>query len=160
LESLKIRFASKEDVSLIKAFIYELAKFERLGKEVVVTEELLMKNLFGERAYAEVIIADLNEKPVGFALFFHNFSTFLGKPGVYLEDLYVREKARGRGVGKALLKRLAKICDERDCGRLEWWVLDWNESSIKFYQSFKAEAMDEWTVFRLSGDPLKELARE
>lgn len=157
--NLKIRFASKEDVPLIRTFIYELEKFENFEAEVVATEKVLMETLFGERIYAEVIIADLDQKAVGFALFFHNFSTFLGKPGIYLEDLYVREEARGKGVGKALLKKLAAICDERDCKRLEWWVLNWNESSIKFYKSLKAEVMDEWSVFRLSGDPLKELAK-
>ena len=153
-----VREASEGDVPLILSFIRELAEYERLSHEVVATEESLRENLFGERRYAEVLIAEHDGTPAGFALFFHNFSTFLGKPGIYLEDLYVKPEWRGAGIGKGLLVRLARLARERGCGRLEWWVLDWNEPSIGFYEKIGAVAMDEWTVYRLTGEALEELA--
>lgn len=154
---LQFRYAKEEDTALILHFIKELAKYEKLLDEVIATEELLHKWIF-EKEKAEVIFAMEDDKEVGFALFFHNFSTFLGKAGIYLEDLFVLPEYRGKGYGKALLKQLAKIAVERDCGRLEWWCLDWNEPSIEFYLSLGAEKMDEWTTYRISGDTLKDLA--
>lgn len=156
-EKLSFRYAKEEDTSLILHFIKELADYEKLLDEVVATEELLHKWIF-EKEKAEVIFALEDGKEVGFALFFHNFSTFLGRAGIYLEDLFVIPEYRGKGYGKALLKQLAKIALERGCGRLEWWCLDWNKSSIDFYLSLGAEQMDEWTTYRISGDTLKELA--
>ena len=156
--SLSIRFATAADLSLIAQFIRDLADYERLAHEVRFDEAVLGQRLFGERPYAEVLIGEIDGAPQGFALFFHNFSTFEGKPGVYLEDLFVRPEARGSGLGKALLKRLATIAVERDCARLEWWVLDWNEPSIAFYKSLGAKPMDEWTVMRVDGDALTALA--
>jgi GNAT superfamily N-acetyltransferase len=155
---LEIRKAQKSDVPLILYFIKELAIYEKLLHEVTATEELLEKNLFGEKSVAEIVIASFENKDVGFALYFHNFSTFVGKPGIYLEDLYVSPEYRGKGFGKILLKYLANLAIERDCGRLEWWVLDWNESAINFYKSLGAKSMDEWTVFRVTGEDLVELA--
>ena len=157
---LTIRFATESDVPLVLDFIKGLADHERLAHEVVATEELLRRTLFGERKVAEVLLAFDGEDAVGFALFFHNFSTFLGRPGLYLEDLFVRPEARGRGVGRRLFVELARIARERECGRLEWWVLDWNESAIGFYRKLGAVAMDEWTVYRLTGDALARLAEE
>jgi GNAT superfamily N-acetyltransferase len=154
----EFRFATIEDVLLIRQFISELAAYERLSHECVVTNENLEQTLFGARPYAEVVFAFVDSEPVGFALFFHNFSTFLGKPGLYLEDLFVRPHARGKGVGKALMRHLAKIALERGCGRFEWWVLDWNEPSIEFYKTLGALSMDEWTVMRVTGDSLTALA--
>jgi GNAT superfamily N-acetyltransferase len=150
-----IRKATQADVPLILQFIRELAAYEKLLDEVVATEEILKETLFGERQHAEVIIGYYLQKPVAFALFFHNFSTFLGRPGIYLEDLYVRPEIRGKGFGKLMLQHLAKLCKERKCGRLEWWVLDWNKDAIKFYEKIGAKAMDEWTVFRLTGEELE-----
>jgi GNAT superfamily N-acetyltransferase len=155
---LEIRKAQKSDVPLILHFIKELAIYEKLLHEVTATVELLEKNLFGEKSVAEVVIASFENKDVGFALYFHNFSTFVGKSGIYLEDLYVSHEYRGKGFGKILLKYLANLAIERDCGRLEWWVLDWNESAIKFYKNLGAKPMDEWTVFRVTGEDLVELA--
>lgn len=155
--SIKFRFAQKEDVPLILKFIYDLAQYEKLEKEVVATEALLEEWIF-EKGKAEVIFVMEEEKEVGFALFFHNFSTFLGRAGIYLEDLYVMPEYRGKGYGKALLKKLAAIAVERGCGRLEWWCLDWNQPSIDFYRSLQAEAMDAWTVYRIAGDTLYKLA--
>ena len=152
------RSATEDDVPLVLSFIRELAEYERLSHEVVATEESLRENLFGERRYAEVLIAEQDGTPAGFALFFHNFSTFLGKPGIYLEDLYVRPEFRGAGIGKRLLGHLARLAKERDCGRLEWWVLDWNEPSIGFYKKLGAVPMDDWTVYRVSGTALEDLA--
>lgn len=152
-----IRFAEEKDVSLILSFIKELAEYEDLLDKVVATETILYDSLFKRKA-AEVIIGEYNNEPVGFALFFHNFSTFLGQAGIYLEDLYIKPHMRGKGLGKILLSYLAKLAEERDCGRLEWWCLDWNEPSIKFYKSLGAEAMDEWTVYRVSKDNLNQLA--
>ena len=152
------RSATEDDVPLVLSFIRELAEYERFSHEVVATEESLRENLFGERRYAEVLIAEQDGTPAGFALFFHNFSTFLGKPGIYLEDLYVRPGFRGAGIGKRLLGHLARLAKERDCGRLEWWVLDWNEPSIGFYKKLGAVPMDDWTVYRVSGTALEDLA--
>lgn len=156
--NLVIKAAVVDNVPLILTFIKELAEYEKLLHEVVATEAILTKTLFGDNPTAKVVIAYLDEKPVGFALYFHNFSTFLGRPGIYLEDLYVRPEARGKGVGKQLLVYLAKLVKELNCGRLEWWVLDWNQKAIDFYKSLGAEAMDEWTVFRVAGSKLDELA--
>lgn len=153
-----VRMAIEADVPLILQFIKELAEYEKLLDEVVATEQLLRETLFGERCNAEVIIGEFEGKPVAFALFFHNFSTFLGRPGIYLEDLYVKPEYRGKGLGKKLLKYLANLCKERKCGRLEWWVLDWNSDAIEFYKSIGARPMDEWTVFRVTGDDLDSLA--
>jgi|SRR5579885_1288726 GNAT superfamily N-acetyltransferase len=153
-----IKPATTEDVPLILDFIKELAEYEKLSHEVVATEETLRENLFGKKSYAEVILAYLDHQPVGFALFFHNFSTFLGKPGIYLEDLFVKSSARGLGVGQKMLAYLARLAIERNCGRLEWWVLDWNEPAINFYKRLGAKAMDEWTVYRVTGNALDELA--
>jgi GNAT superfamily N-acetyltransferase len=155
-----IRAATEADVPLILRFIRELAEYERLAHEVVATEEILRESLFGARRYAEVVIAEEDGEPAGFALFFHNFSTFRGRPGIYLEDLYVRPEMRGRGTGRALLAHLAALAVERGCGRLEWWVLDWNEPAIRFYRSLGAQAMDDWTVFRVAGDALRRLAAD
>ena len=159
-DNLRIEKAGEGDVPLILSFIKELAEYERMSDDVVATEELLRASLFGERAMAEVVIAYRDERAVGFALFFHNFSTFLGRPGIYLEDLYVQPQARGKGVGRSLLAHLARLAKERGCGRLEWAVLDWNEPAIRFYQSLGARPMDEWTVFRLTGEALDRLAGE
>ena len=156
--NLSIRVATANDTPLILQFIKELAEYEQLLHEVVATEELLQETLFGSKAYAEVIIGYFDKKPASFALFFHNFSTFLGKPGIYLEDLYVRPEFRGQGIGQIMLAYLAKLAKDRKCGRLEWWVLDWNETAIKFYKKIGAKAMDEWTVQRVSGQELNNLA--
>jgi GNAT superfamily N-acetyltransferase len=159
-EDLTIREAVEDDIPLILRFIGELAEYERMAHEVVATEELLREHLFGAHRRAEVLLAYLDREPVGFALFFHNFSTFLGRPGIYLEDLYVTPAVRGRGVGRALLTRLAGLAVARGCGRLEWAVLDWNEQAIGFYRRLGAVPMDVWTVFRLAGAPLDELGGE
>ena len=158
--SLSIRPATVADVALVLTFIRDLAEYERLAHEVVATEPLLRETLFGERPGAEVVIAELDGEPVGFALFFHNFSTFLGRPGLYLEDLFVRPAARGHGVGRALLARLAAIAVERGCGRFEWSVLDWNEPAIGFYRKLGAVPLDDWTVQRVTGEALHRLAAE
>lgn len=155
--SLTFRYATEKDVSLIFSFIKELAAYEKLLDEVVATEELLQEWIF-EKKKAEVIFAIHNGQEIGFALFFHNFSTFLGRSGIYLEDLFVKPEYRGQGFGKALITKLARIAVERGCGRLEWWCLDWNKSSIDFYLSLGAQPMDEWTVYRVSGDTLQTLA--
>ncbi|HKE03128.1 MAG TPA: GNAT family N-acetyltransferase [Blastocatellia bacterium] len=159
-QNFEIRPATEGDVSLILSFIKKLAVYEKLAHEVTATEEVLRETLFGERRYAEVVIGYQGGEPVGFALFFHNYSTFLGKPGIYLEDLFVDEEHRGKGFGKALLAYLSKLTKERNCGRLEWAVLNWNEPSINFYESLGAAPMNEWTVFRLTGDALDKLANE
>jgi len=155
---VRVRGAREADVPLIFSFISELAEYERLSHEVVATEEALREHLFGERPVAEVVIAEEGGDPAGFALFFHSFSTFLGKPGIYLEDLYVRPEFRGRGVGRVLLTHLAKLAKERGCGRLEWSVLDWNEPAIGFYRSIGASPVGGWTVYRVTGEALEELA--
>lgn len=152
------RFATEDDLTLILDFIRQLAEYENMLDEVVATEELLNEWIF-EKKVAEVIFALEDGVEVGFALFFHNFSTFLGKAGIYLEDLFVKPEYRGKGYGKGLIKKLASIAVERNCGRLEWWCLDWNKPSIDFYLSLGAEPMDEWTVYRITGDTLKRLAK-
>lgn len=157
LEDFKLRFAEINDVPLILEFIKELADYEKMLNEVVASEKTLRESLF-ERKMAEVIIGEYKNEPVAFALFFHNFSTFLGKPGIYLEDLYVKPKMRGKGMGKIILSFLAKLAIERKCGRLEWWCLDWNKSSIEFYKQMGAVPMDEWTVYRVCDDELDKLA--
>jgi len=155
-----IRPATDADVPAIADLIRGLARYEKLEGEVTMTAELLTKNLFGPRRYAETLLAEDEEKQIGFALFFHNFSTFLGLPGIYLEDLFVVPEHRGRGVGRALLKELARIAVDRGCGRLEWAVLDWNRDAIGFYERLGARPNSEWTVYRLSGEALSELGRE
>ncbi len=155
----QIRFASSADVPAILGLIRELAEYERLLDQVVADEAALHRALFGERRYVEAMVALVEGDCVGFALFFHNFSTFLGKPGMYLEDLYVRPNFRGRGLGKALLTQVARIAVERDCGRMEWSVLDWNEPSIRFYERLGAKPLTDWTIFRLTGDALRGLGR-
>jgi GNAT superfamily N-acetyltransferase len=157
---LTLRFATADDVPVILEFIKELADYEKLSHEVIASEELLKKSLFGERQIAEVIIADYMSQPVGFTLFFHNFSTFLGKPGLYIEDIYIQPEHRGRGIGRTILAYLAKLAVERDCGRLEWSVLDWNINAINFYIELGAQAIDEWTVFRITGDKFSNLSKE
>jgi GNAT superfamily N-acetyltransferase len=158
--SVVIREAELSDVPVIADLIRGLARFEKLEDGVTMTEELLAKNLFGPRRYAETLIAEDGGSPVGFALFFHNFSTFLAKPGIYLEDLFVVPEQRGHGIGRALLQRLAQIAVERDCGRLEWAVLDWNRDAIGFYERLGAKPNSEWTVYRLTGEALTSLGRE
>jgi len=153
-----LRAATVDDVPLILRFICELADYERLAHEVTATEEQLQATLFGLRPCAEVALAFMAGEPVGYALFFTSYSTFLAKPGIYLEDLFVSLAARGRGVGKALLAHVARLAVERDCGRLEWSALDWNAPAIGFYKSLGAEAKDEWTIYRLKGDALLKLA--
>jgi GNAT superfamily N-acetyltransferase len=155
---IEIRPATADDVALILHFVRELAEFERASDKVVATEPLLDDALFGAHPAAEAAIASLDGKPVGMALFFHNFSTWTGWRGLYLEDLYVTPEARGGGVGKALLQHLAGLAVERGCTRFEWSVLDWNEKAIAFYRSMGAEPMEEWTVYRVTGDALAKLA--
>jgi len=159
-DTITIRLATASDVPTILGFIRGLAKYERLEDACVATEDGLRETLFGARAYAEVVFACLNGTPVGFALFFHNYSTFLAKPGIYLEDLFVNPEVRGRVIGKLLLQWLAKTAVERDCGRLEWSVLDWNEPSILFYKGLGAVPMSEWQIFRLTGPALGALASQ
>lgn len=146
----QIRSATNDDVPLILQFIKELAEYEKLAHEVTATENLIRENLFGKRRTAEVLLAFEGDEPAGFALFFHNFSTFVGKPGIYLEDLFVRPRFRGRGYGKALMLCLARMAQERDCGRFEWSALNWNTPAIDFYRRLGAKPMSEWTIFRLS----------
>ena len=159
MTDVAIKPATIDDVPLILNFINALAEYEKLAHEVSATEALLRDTLFGAQPKAEVIIAYHHHEPVGFALFFHNYSTFLAKPGIYLEDLYVTPEARGLGIGKKLLRHLAQLALARDCGRLEWWVLDWNESALNFYRRLGAVPMDEWTVQRVTGDALRDLAK-
>ena len=157
-QSVHLRGAVRSDLPTILMLIEALAEYERLSHECQASLPLLDAALFGPRPYAEVIIADVDGVPAGFALYFHNFSTFLAKPGIYLEDLFVRSEYRGIGIGQALLERLAQIAIERDCGRLEWSVLDWNVDAIRFYKRLGAVPQDEWTVFRVSGDDLVKLS--
>jgi GNAT superfamily N-acetyltransferase len=157
---IEIRSATTDDAPLILEFIRGLAEYEKLAHEAVATEEGLRATLFGEHPQAEVILAFDGGYPAGFALFFHNYSTFLGKRGLYLEDLFVKPEARGKGVGRALLVELARIAKARDCGRFEWSVLDWNEPAIRFYKSLGARPMDDWTIFRVTGDALDALANK
>lgn len=156
--NLQITTATEQDLPQILIFIKALAEYERLADSVVATEDILRQTLFGPRPYAECVIARYKGEPAGFALFFHNFSTFLGRPGIYLEDLFVNPDMRGKGVGRALLSHLARIAVERRCGRFEWAVLDWNESAIGFYKSLGAEPQNDWTVFRVTGEALTKLA--
>jgi len=157
-EDLSLKMATEHDVPLILTFIKALAEYERLADAVIATEDGLRQTLFGPRPYAECVIARWQGQPAGFALFFHNYSTFLGRPGIYLEDLFVKPELRGQGVGRALLQFLARLAQERNCGRLEWSVLDWNESAIGFYKSLGAAPLDEWKVFRLKDEALSRLA--
>ncbi len=158
MNDFKLRFAEPKDAALILGFIKELAEYERMSKDVVATEEVLKESLF-KRRMAEVIIGEYKDKPVSFTLFFHNFSTFLGRPGLYLEDLYVKPEMRGKGIGKIILSFLAKLAIDRKCGRLEWSCLDWNEPSVKFYRQMGATPMDDWTVYRVADETLDTLAR-
>ena len=158
MENLTFRYAEKKDAGLILAFIKELAEYEKMSNDVVATKELLEEWIF-EKKSAEVIFALEDDVEVGFALFFHNFSTFLGRAGLYLEDLYVKPEYRGKGYGKGLLKKLAQIAIERGCGRFEWSCLDWNKPSIDFYLSLDAKPMDEWTIYRLTGNTLENMAK-
>ena len=158
--TLRIRGAESADLSLIATLIRELAKFEKLEDQVVMTDELLQTGLFGPHPYAETVIAEEDGRPIGFALFFHTFSTFLARPGLYLEDLFVLADHRGRGVGRALLAHLAHLAVERGCGRLEWAVLNWNQEAIRFYERVGAKPNSEWTVYRLTGEALSALGRE
>ncbi len=157
-ETVSIRMAVESDVPLILGFIEGLAEYERLRHACIATEDKLRDTLFSDRPAAEVLIASIDGEPKGFALFFHNYSTFLAQRGVFLEDLFVKPDARGHGVGDALLSTLAQLAIDRNCGRLEWSVLDWNDLAIGFYKRIGANPMDEWTTFRLTGAPLRELA--
>lgn len=157
IDNFKLRFTDEEDVPLILSFIRQLAIYEKLLDEVVATEETLRDSLFNKKA-AEVIIGEYNDEPVGFCLFFHNFSTFIGRPGLYLEDIYIIPEARGNGFGKVMLSYLARLAVERNCGRFEWACLDWNKPAINFYKQMGAMPMDEWTVYRLQGQALQDLA--
>ena len=159
-DAIRIVGANERNIPLIHAFIRELAEYERLLHEVVATEDELRRTLFGPRPAAEILIAYDGAEPVGFALFFQTYSTFLAKPGLYLEDLFVRPSARGKGIGRKLLTYLARLAVERNYGRLEWRVLDWNETAIRFYRSIGAQPLDDWTVFRVTGDALRALAEK
>jgi GNAT superfamily N-acetyltransferase len=158
-DAIRITPATPADVPVILSFIRELAEYEKLLDRVTATEELLRNSLFGPRPYAEVLMARLADRTVGYALFFHSYSTFLARPGIYLEDVYVQPAVRGRGVGKALLREVARVALERDCGRLEWSVLDWNRPSIDFYLSLGATPMDEWTTYRMDEAAIAALAK-
>ena len=158
LPEISLRFAEETDAELILGLIRALAEFEKLSHEVTADIDSLRRSLFGSRRVAEVLIADYAGRPAGFALFFHNFSTFLGKPGIYLEDLFIKPEFRGKGIGREMLAFLAKLAVERGCGRLEWAVLNWNTRAIDFYKRLGAQPMDDWTVFRLTGKSLDELA--
>jgi len=155
--NLKIKKAKIKDVPLILSLIKELAEFEKLTHEVVASERDLSNNLFGQKKFAEVLLAYYDNRPAGMALFFHNYSTFEGKPGIYLEDLYVKPEFRGKGIGKSLLLRLINIASKRKCGRVEWAVLDWNQSAIDFYTKLGAKSMDSWKIFRLTKDKIKKI---
>ena len=157
-DGVTLRSATRTDVPVILELIRGLAEYEKLADDCVATEERLTETLFGARPQAEVIIALADGTPAGFALYFHNYSTFLARQGIYLEDLFVKPAFRGRGIGKRLLAHLAGIAVERGCGRLEWSVLDWNSDAIRFYESLGAKAMDEWTVYRVTGEALTTLA--
>ena len=155
--NVTFRYAKETDTTLILQFIKELAEYEKMLDKVVATEEILRECLFNNKS-AEVIFAVVDGNEIGYALFFHSFSTFLGRSGIYLEDLYIKPEYRGHGLGKSMLKKLAQIAIERGCGRLEWWCLDWNKPSIDFYLSLGAEPMEDWTVYRLAGDTLNHMA--
>ena len=158
ISSLRIRRATEADVPLILAFIRKIAEYEKLSHAVVATEDTLRASLFGPRPAAEVLLAYWDGSPAGYALFFENFSTFQGRPGMYLEDLFVDLELRGKGIGKALLKAVAKVAQERNCSRLEWSVLDWNTPAIEFYKSLGAKPLDEWTTFRMTAEAIEKLA--
>ncbi len=160
MSQLQIRKAKESDAHVIVWFVRQLAEYERLSHEAVMTEEIVRESLFGPRPAAEVLLGYSEDKPAAFAVFFHNFSTFLGKPGLYLEDLFVVPEMRGRGFGRAMLVELARIARERNCGRFEWAVLDWNEPAIEFYKKLGAVPMNEWTIFRVAGEALERLANE
>jgi len=160
IADFQIKNATEETVPLILSFIRKLAEYERLSHVVIATEDVLRDELFVERPAAEAIIGYLREEPVSFAIFFHNFSTFVGRRGLYLEDLYVKPEVRGQGIGREMLVYLAGLAKERGCGKMEWAVLDWNESAIRFYRNLGAIPMEEWTVFRVSGEALERLACE
>src|SRR5579863_3358382 len=159
-DPVRIRSATPADVPLILGLIRELAEYEKMLPQVTASEADLRNSLFGPKPAAECVIAEQDSKPAGFALFFHNFSTFLGKPGLYLEDLYVKPQLRGKGLGRRLLAHLAALAMSRGCGRFEWAVLDWNEPAIRFYKSLGARTMESWKINRLTGDALKALAAE
>ncbi|MEH8018669.1 GNAT family N-acetyltransferase [Rheinheimera muenzenbergensis] len=159
-DQIQLRLATERDLATILNFINGLAEYEKLADQVVATEEKLRGSLFGAKPYAEVVIAEYQQQAAGFALFFHNYSTFLAKPGIYLEDLFVLPQYRGKGIGKVLLSYLAKLAVERDCGRLEWSVLDWNQSAIDFYQAQGATMLHDWRINRVSGDNLQKLAQQ
>jgi GNAT superfamily N-acetyltransferase len=156
--AVTLRFATRDDVAQILAFVRELAEYEQLAHEVVADEAALVQHLFGATPRAEVVFAEVDGRPGGFALFFHNYSTFLGRPGLYLEDLFVRPEFRAHGLGRLLMGCLARIALDRGCGRFEWWVLDWNQPAIDFYRRLGARGMDEWTVQRVDGEALRALA--
>ena len=158
--TVRMRPAEPADVHVIADLIRGLARFEKLEHEVSLTDELLAAGLFGPRPYAEAVLAEVEGRPAGFALFFHNFSTFLARPGIYLEDLFVLPEHRGQGIGRALLIHLARLAVERKCGRLEWSVLDWNKEAIAFYERLGARPNSEWTIYRVTGEALDRLARE
>lgn len=160
MQTARIRVATRDDAETIVALIRELAIYEKLEADARATPDSIRENLFGARPFAEALIAEIEGSPVGFALYFHTFSTFRGQPGIYLEDVFVRPEHRGKGIGKALLARLAAIAIERGCGRLEWAVLNWNEPAIGFYRGLGARPMDEWTVYRLDHEALDQLADE
>ena len=159
-QDITLRFATEVDTPLIFNFIKDLAQYEKLFNEVEATEELLKSTLFGERKFVEILIAEYKEKPAGFAIFFYNFSTFIGKPGIYVEDLFVIPEFRKLGIGKTLLSYITKLGAERNCGRIEWAVLDWNEPAIQFYRSLGSIPKNEWTIYRLNGSALTDLAKE
>ncbi|MCX6152088.1 MAG: GNAT family N-acetyltransferase [Ignavibacteriales bacterium] len=156
---LKIVSARKEDVTIVISFIKQLAEYEKLSNDVTATEELLTKTLFSPGSVAKVLLAYYDDAPAGFAIYFFNFSTFVGKPGLYLEDVFVKPHLRGKGIGKAILVHLAKIAIEKDCGRFEWSVLNWNKPSIEFYKNLGAKPLEEWKVFRLDGKALEKLSK-
>ena len=160
MPDLNIRKAEIADCALVLKFIRDLAVYEKLDHTVVATEDSVRNTLFGDKPFAEVVIAEWQGQPAGFALFFHNYSTFLAKPGIYLEDLFVEPSLRGKGIGKALLQHLATLAVERGCGRLEWAVLDWNEPSIEFYKSLGAVPMSDWIIYRLTGEALQGLGQK
>lgn len=157
IENLVIRPAAPGDAPVILSLIKKLAEYEKLLNEVVATEDDIRENIFGEKKYAEVLIAEYEGKPAGMALYFYNFSTFVGRPGIYLEDLFVLPEFRGLGIGKQLLLSLISLASEKKCGRVEWCVLDWNKPAIDFYKSFGAVSMDEWNVFRVTGDKFSQI---
>lgn len=160
LTNFVIRPAAVNDVATIFSLIKELAEYERLSHEVMATEDDIRRSLFGERPFAEALVGEFEKKPIGFALFFYNFSTFVGKPGIYLEDLYVRPEFRSRGFGRRMLVYIARLALERNCGRFEWSVLDWNTPAIRTYDKLKAQPMRDWILYRLTGTALAELAKK